>query len=86
MTKLPSIFHSNDKVISNNKNSYISSDKFIDKTSFDKRILVNYFNKSINITLNNGNKINGILISKRGDTILLNSGEYININDISSVK
>ena len=90
MSKLPSIFHSNSKVMSNNKNSFNSFDREEEvndrDTSFDKDLLINYFNKSVVVELRNGNKSSGILVSKRNDKILLNTGEYIDIKDIVSVK
>lgn len=93
MTKLPKIFRNNEKFFSNNKNSYNTYNKISEKkyeeinnlSNFDKNILINYFNKKINITLKNGNKVSGILISKRNDTILLDSGEYIHVNDINDI-
>lgn len=94
MSKLPKIFHGNDKIFSNNKNSYntysnlrndIEKDEDKDKESFNKDQLINYFNKRINVVLKNGSVMNGVLISKRGNTILLNSGQYINLDDVKEV-
>lgn len=96
MTRLPHIFHS-DRIVSNNRNSFNTFNKFDDDIphkeikkeeytpSFDKDSLVNYFNRSISLTLKDGRIVSGILISKRGDVILLDTGEFININSIISV-
>ena len=91
MSKLPNIFHSDCIIFSINKKSFNSFYKYRFKEEkstikFDKDILINYFNKFVVIELNNGNKSSGILISKRNDKILLNTGESININDIVSIK
>lgn len=87
--KLPKIFHNNGKIIANNKHSFTSFSNNekdnINNESFSKDSLVNYFNKMIVVNLKNGNKYSGILVSKRGNVILLNTGEYININDIASI-
>lgn len=92
MSKLPNIFHSDSKYFSNNRNSFNSFDKYRFKkeeksvVDFDKDTLINYFNKYIVVEMKNGNKSSGVLVSKRNDKILLNTGESININDIISIK
>jgi small nuclear ribonucleoprotein (snRNP)-like protein len=87
--KLPRIFHNNEKIISNNKHSFSSfnnnEENKKNEDSFSRDLLVNYFNKMIVVSLKNGNKYSGILVSKRGNVILLNTGEYININEIVSI-
>ena len=89
MSKLPRIFH-NDNFISNNKktyNTFINVNKVKNNDSLiDSNSLINYFNKSITIVLKSGKEIKGKLISKRKDLILLDNKEYININDIMSIK
>ncbi len=94
MSKLPKIFHSDEKIISSNKNTYNTFDSLrIEKEdkedeeekTFNREVLINYFNKRINVHLKDGSVLSGILLSKRGDTILLNSGEYINLNDVTDV-
>ena len=87
MSKLPKIFHNNNKCITNNKNSFntFNLEKKDIISSFDSNILINYFNKKINIHLKDGKVCNGVLISKRGNTILLNNGEKINIKEIDYV-
>ena len=87
MTKLPKIFHNNDKYISNNKNSFKSFD--IEKSndnSFDSDSLIYYFNKNIDIHLKDGSVVSGVLISKRGENILLKNGIHVNTKDIDYVK
>lgn len=95
MTKLPRIFHS-DGIVSNNRNSFNTFNRFDeeikketkkeeDKPVFDKDSLINYFNRSVSITLNDGRVVSGILISKRGDVILLDTGEFVDVNSIVSV-
>ena len=90
MSKLPSIFHNNDKLSSNNKNSFSSfnkSKKEIDNTiTIDIDNLINYFNKRIVVGLKSGNEIEGVLISKRNDKILLDTKDSINIKDILYIK
>ncbi len=96
MTRLPRIFHS-DGIVSNNRNSFNTFNRSLEgatrqeikkeeyKPSFDKDSLINYFNRSISISLNDGRVVSGILISKRGDVILLDTGEFINVDSIISV-
>lgn len=97
MSKLPKIFHSDEKIISSNKNTYNTFDSLRtekedkegkedkEEKTFNREVLINYFNKRINVHLKDGSVLSGILLSKRGDTILLNSGEYINLNDVTDV-
>lgn len=87
MTKLPKIFHNDEKYISNNKSSFKTFDREKARdNSFDSDSLINYFNKSINIYLKDGSVVSGILISKRGDNILLRNGIHVNTKDIDYVK
>lgn len=89
MNKLPSIFHNNIKFKTNNKNSFntFKNEKTISNNNvIDNNNLINYFNKKICVELKSGNVIEGVLISKRGNTILLDTKDYINISDIVSIK
>lgn len=89
MSKLPRIFHSNEKFISNNKNSFNSFDKVKEKNnlenSFNSNDLINFFNKSITITLKDNSIISGVLISKRGNNLLLNNGIHLKIEEIDHI-
>lgn len=97
MARLPHIFHS-DRIVSNNRNSFNTFNSYNDEliprkeikkeeytSSFDKDSLINYFNRSISLTLKDGRVVSGVLISKRGDIILLDTGEFINVDSIISV-
>ena len=84
MSKLPNIFHNNEKFITNNKTSYVNYNKSNMYTEKEK--IINYFNKEIVVTLKSGKIIKGTLISKRNDYILLDTNNYINIKDILSIK
>ena len=90
MSNLPKIFHTNGNFITNNKNSFNSFDKKNEVVKSDSLLkdndLIKYFNKEISITLKNGDILNGILISKRNDKILLDTGVYILINEILNIK
>lgn len=90
MSRLPSIFHNNAKVITNNKNSFntFEDKKEIVKDDYFINIdnLINYFNKKVIIETKSKEHIEGILISKRNDMILLDTGRYINIKDINNIK
>ena len=90
MNRLPSIFHNNAKVITNNKNSFntFEDKKEIEKDDYFINIdnLINYFNKKVIIETKSQEHIEGILISKRNDMILLDTGRYINIKDINNIK
>lgn len=91
MSKLPSIFHNNNNLTSNNKNSFntfTKSKKEVkdNSISIDKDNLINYFNKRVVVGLKSGNEIEGVLISKRNDKILLDTKDYINIKDILYIK
>ena len=91
LSKLPSIFHTNDKFYTNNKSSFNTFDKIKEEvkkendTSIDKDDLINYFNKRVVITLKDGSVYSGVLISKRDNKILLDSNAYILIDDISNI-
>lgn len=91
MSKLPKIFHNNNKIISKNRSSFNTfnnketTNKQEEKYSFDKYELINYFNKKINIYLKDGSVKSGILISKRNNIILLDNLEKINIKDIINI-
>ena len=89
MSKLPRIYHSDEKRISNNKNSYVSyrsinNDEKETTFDFDENIY-SLFNKKSSFILKNGNTLEGVIISKRDKELLLNDGRRININDISSI-
>ena len=89
MSKLPRIYHSDEKRISNNKNSYVSyrsinNDEKETTFDFDENIY-SLFNKKCSFILKNGNTLEGVIISKRDKELLLNDGRRININDISSI-
>ena len=90
LSKLSNIFHNNIKYSTNNKNTYIASNKddkrVVNNSLFNPDDLINYFNKRIVIELNNGTKKEGILLSKRNNILLLDTGDYISINDILSIK
>ena len=89
MSKLSNIFHNNTKYSTNNRNTFNtfnSNKKKVVNKSNNMDNLINYFNKRIIIELNNNEKKEGILLSKRNDYLLLDSGEYINIKDIISIK
>ena len=94
LSKLPRIFHNNEKFITNNKNSYINFKATKEENkkennyipSVDVNNLINFFNKKVSIILKNNNESTGVLISKRGDIILLDNGEKINIKDIADIK
>ena len=91
MSKLPSIFHNNDRLSSNNKNSFMtfnnSKKEIIDnKITINEDNLINYFNKRVVVGLKNGSELEGVLISKRNDKILLNTKDYIEIKDILYLK
>ena len=90
MSRLPSIFHNNAKIITNNKNSFntFEDKKEIVKDDYFINIdnLINYFNKKVIIETKSKEHIEGILISKRNDMILLDTGRYINIKDINNIK
>ena len=87
LSKLSNIFHNNIKYSTNNKNTFstFNKKKVVNKSNNIDN-LINYFNKIIIIELNNNEKKEGILLSKRNDYLLLDSGEYINIKDIISIK
>ena len=87
MSKLPKIYHNDEKIISNNKSSYISYNDVTnkeEKVNIDENIY-SLFNKNSLFLLKNGDKCEGVVISKRDNELLLNNGKRININDISSI-
>ena len=87
MSKLPKIYHNGEKIISNNKSSYISYNDVTnkeEKVNIDENIY-SLFNKNSLFLLKNGDKCEGVVISKRDNELLLNNGKRININDISSI-
>ena len=85
LTRLPKVFHDDKFIISNNKTSYSSSneDKEFKEVNYD---LFSYLNRVVSIKLNSGDTYNGKVLSINRDTILLNDGSYININDIVDIK
>ena len=90
MSKLPNIFHNEEKYVTNNKKSYntFNNKKEVKNNPvfLDKDNLINYFNKKIVILLKNGNEVTGKLISKRNNQLLLDTKEIISIDDISRIK
>lgn len=88
MSKLPKIYHNDEKIISNNKSSYISYNDVTNREekhfNIDENIY-SLFNKNSLFVLKNGDKYEGVVISKRDNELLLNNGKRININDISSI-
>ena len=95
MSKLPNIFHNNDKFLTNNKNSFTTFEKQKESKNeelkkddtflIDSDSLINYFNQKIVITLKDGSVYSGVLLSKRDNKILLDSNVYISINDIIKI-
>ena len=97
MSRLPSIFHNNDKFLNNNKNSFNTFGILKDSNKIDKKDkkedinivdienIYSLFNKKVVITLKNGSVYSGVLISKRDNKILLDSSDYILISDILSI-
>ena len=90
MSKLPNVFHNNEKYITNNKNTFNTFDKSIKKeiesNAFNGNNIINFFNKKITVELKDGRVISGVLLSKRDNVILLDTEDYININEIMSIK
>lgn len=87
MSKLPSIFHNSGKYITNNKRVVNNKENKVNSNvSLDKKSLINYFNKKIIIELKTGKTVSGVLLSKRNNKILLDNNEYIDIDDILSIK
>ena len=88
LSKQSSIFHNNIKYSTNNKNTFSTFEKVDDNNdiSFDKDSIINFFNKRITIELKSGDTITGVLLSKRNNVLLLDSGDYINLKDILSIK
>ena len=90
MSKLSNIFHNNIKYSTNNKNSFSTFNKekkeIVNTNSIDIDNIMNYFNKRIVIELKNGSKMEGVLLSKRNNILLLDNGDYIDIKDILSIK
>ena len=85
LTRLPKVFHDNKFIVSNNKISYSSLNEA--KESREENYdLFSYLNRIVSIKLNNGDTYNGKVLSINRDTILLNDGSYININDIVNIK
>lgn len=85
MSKLPKIYH-NDKVISNNKKTFVNSSKEIDDKSVEDKNFLNYFNKNVEIILNDGSIYHCKILSKRNSQLLLSDGTYIKIENIKSIK
>ncbi len=88
MSKLPKIYHNDEKIISNNKSSYISYNDVTNREekNFDiDENIYSLFSKNSLFVLKNGDKYEGVVISKRDNELLLNNGKRININDISSI-
>ena len=95
MSKLPNIFHNNDKFFTNNKNSFTTFEKIKENKNkelkednnflIDDDSLINYFNQKVVITLKDGSVYSGVLLSKRDNKILLDSNDYISINDIIKI-
>lgn len=85
MTKLPKIYHDNRYIVSNNRCSYrsINEDKPVIKKEYD---LFSYLNRVVTIKLDNGETLVGKVLSIRDDTVLLNSGVYINTDNIVDIK
>jgi len=87
LNKLPNIFHNSGKYITNNKNSFVNFYKGKnDNHCINRDNLINFFNKKITITLKSGNNISGVLLSKRENYILLDTYDYINIDEIIDIK
>ena len=88
LSKLPNIFHNSSKINSNNKHSYntfLKEEKF-KKSSIDVDNLINYFNKKITVIMDTNEEYNGILLSKRDNYIMLDTGKKLNIKNIISIK
>ena len=85
MKKLPKIFHNKSNYITNNKKTFINyknnNNSFINKDN-----IIDYYNKKVVIVLNTKEEYEGVIISKIGDVILLDTGEYIDINNIVTIK
>ena len=95
MSKLPKIFHNDNKFYTNNKNSFNTFEKRVENNieeqkkkynSIDIDGIVTYFNKKIVITLKDGKVYSGVLISKRNNKLLLDTNDYILIDDIISIE
>ena len=92
MSKLPKIYHKNEKIVSNNKYSYISYEKKINNVTNknkEEKTEINYltlFNKNVEITLNDGSILHSSIISKYNNNILLIDGRRINIDEIQEIK
>lgn len=91
--KLPKIYHSDETLTSNNRDSYYSfskenSDKIKKIVETPKKELNNffsYFNKEVTIITIDDKILNTRILSKRNDLILLEDGTYLNLNKIKSI-
>lgn len=93
MNKLPKIYHKDERIISNNKYSYISYEKRMNNSIKEEKLDIkekfNYitlFNKKVEIVLNNQTSIYSSIISKQNNMLLLSNGKKIDINEIREIK
>ena len=86
MNRLPNIFHGENNYKTNNKKSFINYNKDKSDSKINKDFLANYFNKEITVVLKSGKDVKGILLSKRENIILLDTGDYISLDDILEIK
>ncbi len=87
MGKLPKIFHSDDKIISNNRKSYISYGNIREEEKlYIEDSFYDLFNKRLSYILKNGEVFSGIVVSKRNNELLFSDGKRISINDICSIE
>ncbi len=95
--KLPEIFKNNDKIESNNKKSYYSyaenerivsptNDNYSAEKKNDLNNFFQYFNKRVDIELDDGNITNTKILSKIDNRILLENGSYLDISKIKNIK
>ena len=86
MNRLPNIFHGEDSYTTNNKKTFVNYSRDKSDSKINKDLLANYFNKEITVVLKSGKDVKGILLSKRENIILLDTGDYISLDDILEIK
>lgn len=92
--KLPNIYKGENNINSNNKKSYYSFSNNIKKEEKEKEYIkpfnadnfFNYFNKIVIIELMSGEIINTKILSKLGDRVLLENGNYLELDKIKNIK
>lgn len=89
--RLPKIYQGENKITSNNKKTYysFSNDSKQEESNnkqFDTDNFFKYFNKKVEIELMDNTVINSKILSKIDNRLLLENGNYLELNKIKNIK